>query len=472
MKAIILLITINLIVLPSLCNPFSAAAETPDVRILKPRIIVITDLKRVHETDDFQSLIRLLSLVDLVEIEGIIISSGYNYWKPEHFIEGCELIPEIIESYRHSVNNLMKMNGQSDFKLFENQQEIGYWPSPDYLLRRVAAGTSMVGMKYVGAGNSSDGSRLIINVVDEEDARPVYILAWGGANVLAQAIWDITVNPHSFRSAEAIDTFIKKIRVISIGDQDDAWSKRNNPDKTENSHYWMRQEYPGLFWVKVPANPFAKLSNEMQGFYQMHIQGHGALGNKYPDHSNSVEGDTPSLLYVLPLHFGNPEKPWESSVAGTFALESSSMQLFSERDLLRQANAEMTEKMLIPFWNMFAARMDWARSATGNRPPVIRINKKIPSDAFEMTVKARQEVWIDASGSFDRESDKLMFEWYLMDFPGNSIRNIILEQKDNRARIFLPPEASGKCLHLMLEVTDDGAGHHLTSWQRIILNVE
>ena len=35
---------------------------------LKPRIIVLTDLKRVQETDDAQSLIRLLTLADLVEI--------------------------------------------------------------------------------------------------------------------------------------------------------------------------------------------------------------------------------------------------------------------------------------------------------------------------------------------------------------------------------------------------------------------
>lgn len=442
---------------------------------LKPRVIVLTDLKRVHETDDFQSMVRLLALADLIEIEGIIISSGYNYWQSEHLLEGYQLIFEIIERYGQSVHNLMKINKQTGFEVIEDKQNVGYWPSKDYLIQRTAKGSPLVGMNHVGMQHASDGSRLITNIVDQNDDRPVFVLAWGGANVLAQAIWDISENPLLKRSPEGVQTFINKLRVVSIGDQDEPWNKRNDPDKSKNSHYWMREEFPSLFWIKLSATPFAKLSNEMQPFYQTHIQGHGALGDIYPDHSNSVEGDTPSLLYMLPLGYGDPEKPETGSIIGTFVNDPNNpnSRFFVQNQDLRQQNEALAKKHLIPVWNMFAARMDWARSSTGNRPPVISVNGDHSHNILKLISSAGSEITLDASNSYDREMDKLSYHWELMSFPGVSMKDVKIDAIDEDiVKINLPGHFTEKQVHIMLTVTDDGAGHPLTAYKRIIITIQ
>ena len=44
---------------------------------LKPRVVVLTDIS-TWETDDHESLIRLLAHADMFEIEGLVISTGYS----------------------------------------------------------------------------------------------------------------------------------------------------------------------------------------------------------------------------------------------------------------------------------------------------------------------------------------------------------------------------------------------------------
>lgn len=446
---------------------------------LKPRVIVLTDLKRVQETDDAASLVRLLTLADLVEIEGIIVSSGFNYWKPEHALEGYELIWEMLDAYGNSVQNMMKMSLQKTFNLVEDTQTIGYWPSVNYLRQRTALGTPMVGMSQVGNNFSNDGSRLITSVIDESDPRPVYILVWGGGNVLAQAMWDISENPLKKRSEYAVEAFVKKMRIISIGDQDASWSDRSKPLDERNSHYWMRKKFPEMKWVMVSPGNFTRQSNQMQSFYQMHIQGHGALGNMYPDHSNSVEGDTPSLFYVLPLGMSDPEHPDWGSLAGIFAWtphpKQSSAMVWSEsvpgNEDFRKTSQDFTSRWIQPMWNLFAARADWARSATGNRMPVAIVNGS-KNGIPEVTAAAGSVFEADATQSFDNEGDKLKFHWSLVPL-ATTAQDVVIDTPDkDKAKVIIPSNAAGKEIHLLLELTDDGAAHPLTVFRRIVIKVK
>ncbi len=464
-----------LIFLMLLCGQVSIFSQKTES--FKRRIIVLTDLKRVHETDDFQSMIRLLTLADLVEIEGIIVSSGYNYWNKSHIVEGYTLIWEILDGYTKSVGNLMKMNNQHSFDLIENKQKKGYWPSPDYLKRRIAVGNALVGMEQVGNDKSSEGSNLITNVIDENDPRPVYILVWGGANVLAQALWDISENPMKKRTQDAVNDFISKIRVISILDQDKPWIRRNQPNDESNSHYWMRKKFPEMFWLMTTPGEFQKKSDQMQPFYQNHIQGHGALGDLYPDHSNSVEGDTPSLLHVLSTGFTDPEKPEWGTMAGYFEIRpyklEAGTEFWQELDISNPTQKKLTNMCITAMWNLFAARLDWARSGTGNRPPVIVINETESKEMRMMNVKAGDEILLDATGSYDREMDELSFEWSVMPVPGKYRGNIELSNKNSdQISINIPRDASGSQIHVLLKLSDDGAGHALQSCQRTVLKVE
>ena len=72
------------------------------------------------------------------------------------------------------------------------------------------------GIKAIGEKNDSPGSELLIKLADEDDPRPIYVAAWGGANTLAQAIWRVKQT----RSVDEVSDFVKKFRLYTITDQD------------------------------------------------------------------------------------------------------------------------------------------------------------------------------------------------------------------------------------------------------------
>jgi len=444
----------------------------------KTRVIVLTDLKRTHETDDTQSLIRLLAWADLVEIEAIVVSSGMNYWEPQHAVEGYAYGFELLQAYRHDVSNLMKLNGQLSFEPVEARQRAGYWPSPDYLVRRYVLGTPLQGLDKIGLGKDNDGSRLITSIIDEPDDRPVYVLAWGGANVLAQAMWDLTENPERRRSPEAVAAFVSKLRVIAIGDQDVPWNTRRNPDQTTNSGHWLRTRFPGMHWLMVASGGFRSASRDRQPFYQAHIQGHGALGDKYPDHSNGIEGDTPSLFHVLPLGFGDPARPDWGTLDGVYQVLPQEGELAQvwRSPTTEQPGAGLSqtigESVTPALWNLLATRLDWARSGTGNRGPHIVVDGDADWRPLRRRVSAGKTLTLDADATYDEEKDDLTFRWEVLPLPGARSEGVVLSSVGkSRVEVRIPTDAGGATVHILLTVTDDGAGHHLSSWRRVVVDV-
>ena len=58
-----------------LLNLFTIGVQTQ----LKPRVVILTDIGRPDlEPDDTESLVHLLCYADMLEIEGIITSTGWN----------------------------------------------------------------------------------------------------------------------------------------------------------------------------------------------------------------------------------------------------------------------------------------------------------------------------------------------------------------------------------------------------------
>jgi hypothetical protein len=97
----------------------------------------------------------------------------------------------VIDAYEKDLPNLLKRSEQTGFKYDNDRQEIGYWPSAQYLRNRTMFGSMRMGMSFVGPENNSDGSDLIIKLADEDDDRPIWVTFWGGGNTLAQAIWQV-----------------------------------------------------------------------------------------------------------------------------------------------------------------------------------------------------------------------------------------------------------------------------------------
>ena len=140
----------------------------------KKRVIILTDISSIEpgkgEPDDAQSLIRFLFYANEFDVEGIIAtytSHGQCIF-PQH-------IHTIIGGYQQVLPSLLKHNP--------------HYPSAEQLASLVKTGSSVIGMDHIGADHDTEASEHIISIVDKQDCRPVWILIWGGAIDLAQALW-------------------------------------------------------------------------------------------------------------------------------------------------------------------------------------------------------------------------------------------------------------------------------------------
>ncbi len=157
----------------------SCKTSTPEESPLKPRLVVLTDIGPADvEPDDNESAVRLLSYADRFEIEAICTTVGWNCDPyPE---EWAEYLYAVIDAYSIDVDNLMKRSGQTGFKTLEEEnarQELGYWPSAEYIRSRSVSGSHIGGIGVIGEGNDSEGSELLIRLADEDDPRPIYVTA-------------------------------------------------------------------------------------------------------------------------------------------------------------------------------------------------------------------------------------------------------------------------------------------------------
>ncbi|MDA3818022.1 MAG: DUF1593 domain-containing protein [Prolixibacteraceae bacterium] len=436
---------------------------------LKPRIVVLTDVS-TWETDDSESLVRLMAHADLFEIEGIVYTTGWSLEETRD--DFFQLIHDAIDAYEKDVPNLMKRSNQNKFSTNEAHQNIGYWPSPDYLRKRTVFGSRKRGMKYIGKDNVSDGSELIIKLADEDDERPLWILLWGGGNTLAQAIWQVQQE----RSEAELKEFLHKIPTYAITDQDRSY-KEGTPYSI-SSHQWMRREFEGdlmFFWDECAWKKQNGTGRDNWDQYAQHIQSHGALGKVYPKYKYGVEGDSPSFYYVLPNGLSNPLEPGQVNWGGYFEWGiGPDDETFAYTNHTGQA-WEICSRYFDYFYpaifNNFVARMDWADRGKGNRNPVVILNGEKGFDPIEIDKKVGRKVTLDASKSFDPDGDQLNYKWWVLPEAGTYDGELNISADHSQKVTFTTPSgSSGKTIHLICEVSDNGKPS-LTSYRRIIIKL-
>ena len=426
---------------------------------LKPRLVVCTDIAPADvEPDDMESMVRLMAYADMFEIEALITSVGWNC--DPYPAEWGEYLQRVIEAYRKDVPKLMRRSGQQEFMPLEDenkQQYIGYWPSADYVKSRAVMGSIHGGIKAIGADNDSPGSELLIRLADEDDTRPIYVAAWGGANTLAQAIWRVKQT----RSAEELKKFVRKFRIYTITDQDMQYSMRMN--RSYSSHMWLRKEFADdlqFVWDEGTWQEQCELGKRHWQQHKDNIQGRGALGGEYPTYKWGVEGDTPSFLYVMPNGLNNPEDPHQCGWAGYhergMCADSLTTAWTSWQEPVRSISVGYKQRFYPDELNDFMARMQWAAEGKGNLNPYI----VIPNDTIN-------SLSLDASKSFDPDGDNLQFSWWQQPEIGKT--KVKIEQADQPiATLRIPADAKGDTIHIICEVHDDGP-YHLPAYRRIII---
>ncbi|MEO8499037.1 MAG: DUF1593 domain-containing protein, partial [Planctomycetota bacterium] len=266
------------LLLPTLT--INAAPPTAD----RPRLLVLTDIG--GDPDDQQSMIRLLVYANEFEIEGLVASASGTPGELKHAVTRPDLIREIVAAYDQVRPNL--------FRHADN------WPETVFLLSRIKTGNPNRGRGHIGTEHDTEGSRWIIDRVDDGlPARPLNISIWGGQTDLAQSLWRVRTD----RGASGLAEFVKRLRVVDIADQDGIAE-------------WMRTEFPGMVYILSKA-PDGRDKREaaFRGMYltgdesltsrdwmEQHVRSSGPLGAIYPiktwtapnPHGCLKEGDTPS----------------------------------------------------------------------------------------------------------------------------------------------------------------------------------
>lgn len=441
-------------------------------QMLKPRLVVCTDIAPADvEPDDMESMVRLMAYADFFEVEALITSVGWNcdpYPK-----EWAEYLQRVIEAYRKDVPKLMKRSGQTTFLPVseeEKSQFIGYWPSADYMKSRAVMGSERGGIKVIGEGNDSPGSELLIRLADEDDPRPIYVAAWGGANTLAQAIWRVKQT----RSAEELKRFVRKFRLYTITDQDMQYNMRM--DRAYSSHMWLRKEFKDdlqFIWDEGSWQEQCDLGKRNWQLHKEHIQGKGNLGKEYPDYKWGVEGDTPSFLYVMPNGLNDPEDPHQAGWAGYhergLCADSLTTAWTSWQEPVLSISVGYKRHFYPDEISDFMARMQWADEGQGNHNPQVVINGSEGLQSFSIEAKAGDTIRLDASKTMDSDGDKLSFLWWQQPEIGKT-KVAIAQPEESVITIQIPAETCKETIHIICEVHDDGP-FHLVSYRRIQIHI-
>ena len=413
----------------------------------KQRIVVMTDIG--GDPDDRQSMVRFLLYACDFEVEGFCTGFGHGHYEVTH----PELIREAVDAYGKVVPNLLKH--RSDY------------PSHERLASLIKDGHN--GDPHtVGPGMDSEASEWIIKVLDRDDPRPVWFSIWGGPRELAQAIWKVSRT----RSAEEVAALKSKIRVHSIADQ----------DRTAG---WVKQNHPDVFWIYSNKlfRGIWKEGNQpivSPDWLKRHVRtGHGPLGANYPDKASGKdgvkEGDTPSFFYVLPDGLSNPEKPNWGNWGGRFRSSGYATEFIPADDIMdgRPDPLYSIHRWRAAYQNSFEARMDWCVKPYGeaNHAPVAVANGDRTLSVLEFDTGPGDTVELSAAGSSDPDGDRTDYRWWVYREAGSYWDAPPIRDADKcEASLVVPPNAAGRTIHVILEVTDSGTPP-LTAYRRVVLNV-
>jgi len=437
---------------------------------LKPRLVVCTDIAPADvEPDDMESMVHLMAYADMFEIEALITSVGWNC--DPYPMEWMQYLRRVIKAYASDVPNLMKRSGQKrhlSLKKENGSQQMGYWPSAEYLSERAVMGSMYGGIRSIGERNDSPGSDLLIQLADEDDPRPIYVAAWGGANTLAQAIWRVKQT----RSAYEVRKFVRKFRLFTITDQDMDYAHRM--DRARSSHRWLRQEFKDdlqFIWDEGAWQEQCELGKRNWTLHQQHIQTKGELGKEYPDYKWGVEGDTPSFLYVMPNGLNDPEDPAQAGWAGYhergLCPDSLTTAWTSWQEPVRSISVGYKQRFYMDELNDFMARMQWADEGRGNHNPTVVVNGHQGLSPLVIQAKAGETIRLDASKSKDADGNDIHFQWWQQPETGTA-KLTIDDAAKSIINVYIPADAAGQTLHVICEASDNGP-FSLKSYQRIII---
>lgn len=461
---------------------FSASAQ---FKTEKPRIIVTTD----GEIDDECSMVRFLLYANEFDIEGIVTTSSQYHWQGFSWA-GDAWIDPYLEAYKAVYPNLVKHDPN--------------FPTPSFLRKK----TRMGNMSSEGEMEElTEGSQLIVDVLlDETDARPIWLQAWGGFNTIARSLKTIEED-HPERMAEVAH----KIRLYGIFEQDSTFQSYILP-------HWGKYKITTILsdqfeaiayrWKKIlPKDQHAYF--EGSWMRENILQDHGPLCSLYKSHKKGdedfdendfrSEGDSPAFLHNIVTGLRSMESPDWGGWGGRFVWVRDNTWMdpapfegyeYPEGRYFRETcwgrlnlNAGMTShtdermmKFFKPAWrwavvqqNDWAARADWCVKSfeEANHPPLVKLNH-----AIDLIVKPGERVNLSALGTTDPDDDELTYHWWQYEEADTYEGTVAIQNNDKQEAFLVVPEqeSKGKTIHVICEVSDNNTPT-LTRYQRVVINV-
>ncbi|KAF1957874.1 DUF1593-domain-containing protein [Byssothecium circinans] len=465
----------------------------------KPRIFVISDI--ANEPDDAQSLVRFLLYGNEFDIKGLVACTSAWMRSAVH----PEQMKNIIEAYGQVVSNLNAHVHP------ENQ-----YPDAQSLLQLLRTGPPVYGKRALDSDVPlSDGAALLIEQLTASE-ESLWILCWGGVNVLAQALQHI----HKTKDPAVCAELRSRLRVYAISDQDD-------------TGLWIRVQYPDIFficsvhgWNNYALATWTGISGDIGGDFRdgggpdttlvsapwlkKNIQV-GPLGAVYPNSKFLMEGDTPTFLYLIQNGLGRPQNPEWGSWGGRYvpidvSLSARHYADCADRVVGLDGRTYVSNQATIWRWreayqNDFAARMQWTLSAdvaSVNHAPVPIVNGSKGPEPLLISIEASENVILDGSSSYDPNGNELKFSWFQYREPSTAWGDVIDPQlvkmdikpvedvkalPGSKVQFVLPgPEkcaidfvtgkaqSKGQVLHIILEVKNNGSPC-LYSYKRVVIHV-
>ena len=366
----------------------------------KPRVIVVTD----GEVDDRCSMVHFLLYANDMQVDAIIQSNSCfqrKGWSSEPWIE------EQLAAYETVYPNLLVHD--KEYPTADALRKVIYVgdEDPNHIPQGISYKTLLPGMEpLIDPTEWADtpGSERIIEVLLEEDPRPVFIQCWGGGNTAAKAFQKLKA-----AYPEEYDRAIRKAVLYCIWYQDAAgnYIEQHHPKAT----ILLSHHFSGSWDYGTMTNSDNFISQYLQN-------GQNPLGKFYTQPYIS-EGDTPAFLYSIDNGMRSYEHPTYGGWGGRF------YRVEGFENVYRDVSLGSLREWLEPALRDFQARLEWCITPTyeeANHAPEITID-----GGLDRTVKSGETVTLTAQ-ICDRDPRDVEGAW--------RIRGHMWEQK-GRTRAWL-----------------------------------
>ncbi len=441
----------------------------------KPRVVVLTD----GEVDDRCSMAHFLLYTNDMQVDAIIqTNSGFqrNGWSHDPWIE------EQLTAYEQIYPNLRVHD--ADYPSADALRAVVYVgdEDPTHIPKDVSFKALLPGdqpMIDPASWTDTPGSDRLVELLLEDDPRPIFIQCWGGGNTAARAFYKLqTAYPTDYERA------IRKAVLYCIWYQDGAgnYIERNHPQATILlSHY-----FSGTWDYGTMTN-----SDNFVAQYLRHKD--NPLGFFYTQPFIS-EGDSPAFLHCIDNGLRATEHPTYGGWGGRF------YRVAGFENVYRDLSPNDYRAWIEPALRDFQARLQWAVTpdyVSANHVPKITI-----ADGLDRTVRSGElvELTVEVQDDDPRDIDGVWrirghmweqkgrtIEWLKADpegrieayrttwsqLPGGSWQQAVDLRPEGKCAVrFRAPEVSQpETIHILLEAYDM-ALPRMTSYARFIITVE